>query len=231
MIGWTSPDSASRRILDLAEEIERLEESRKSERLSQLPPPQQEEIFNRLRPAHQSEILRHLDQQSCRTLIESLEPDDQVRLLMHLPPGMAETVKSQLSPEKTKFIDQLLQYPEESAGRILTPVFLALSPGMTVGEALAVIREKGRELENILVLPVSDSDGRLIGLTKLEDLVYAGAQAATTMVRAMAVDDVRVGQIVRVAARESGIGLLLGTTLALVAIAAVRLCSDRAWRL
>ncbi len=61
---------------------------------------------------------------------------------MQMPPDMAEEVKRQLSPEKVKFIDQLLQYPEESAGRILTPAFLALSPDMTVGEALAVIREK-----------------------------------------------------------------------------------------
>jgi len=356
---------SSRQILDLADEIETLEESQKSERLSQLPPHQQEEVFKRLRPTHRSEILQHLDQQSCHTLIDSLESDDQVRLLMQMPPEMAEAVKRQLSPEKVKFIDQLLQYPEESAGRILTPAFLALSPDMTVGETLVVIREKGRELKNILVLPVSNSEGQLIGLTKLEDLVYAGAdtkikelmqadppsiqaeedqelvgkliqttdlpaipvvddnryllgiitvddvmdimelehyedlaraggteplekpyfsmsifhlmrsrvvwllllalaatltvnvlsafkttveqvvnlslfiplligvggnagaQAATTMVRAMAVDDVRVGQIARVAIRESGIGLLLGIALALVAVAAVWLLFGR----
>ncbi len=359
MFSERSHHSSSRRILDLAEQIESLEESHKPVMFSQLPLHQQVEVFNRLRPTHQSAIVKQLEQKTRNMLFESLESDDQVRLLMQMSPRVAKEMREQLSPEKVKLIDQLLQYPEESAGRILTPVFLSLLPDMTVGEALDAIRVKGRESENILVLPVSDTEGRLIGLVGLEDLVYAetttritelmqenpprvkadedqelvgnlmqttdlpaipvvdesrrllgmvtvddvmdimelehyedlartggteplekpyfsisvfnimrsrvvwllllalaatltvnvlnafkttleqsvnlslfiplligvggnaGAQAATTMVRAIAVDDVRVGQIARVVIRESSIGLLLGIALALVALVGV----------
>jgi len=164
---------SSRIVIDVSEELEGLQEEQKADRFCQLDSRQQQLVFKRLRPMQQSELLRNLDRQTRGKLFASLEFDDQVRLIERQSPQAVQELREDLSAEDVAVIDQLLQYPEESAGRILNPYFIKLSLGMTAQEALNTIKKRRHEFESVLVLPVTDSAGRLAGLTMLDELAFA----------------------------------------------------------
>lgn len=166
---------SSRSVIDVAEELEGLQEEQKTDRFCQLQVRQQQAVFQRLRPTHQSELLRNLDRPTRGRLFVSLEFDDQVRLIERQSPQTVEELREELSAEDMAVIDQLLQYPEESAGRILNPYFLDLSPDMTAEVALTAIQRRRHEVESVLVLPVTERDGRLVGLTMLDEITFAPA--------------------------------------------------------
>jgi len=118
-------------------------------------------------------LIRNLDRQTSGRLFASLEFDDQVRLIDRQSPEAVQELRKDLPADDIAIIDQLLRYPDECAGRILNPYFLALSPDMTAKEAVTVIRKKRHEVESLLVLPVTGKEGRLVGLTLLEEALFA----------------------------------------------------------
>src|SRR5690606_18670635 len=103
------------------------------------------------------------------------EPDDRVRLFDEMPAGVARRLIQGLSAREREFTNLLLDYPPESAGRIMTPEYLELRPEATAEEALATIRRRGRGLE-LLILPVRGPDRSLEGVVRLSDLVLADPQ-------------------------------------------------------
>lgn len=107
-----------------------------------------------------------------------MEPDDRVRLLDEMPAVVARRILSELSPPERELTTLLLGYPPESAGRIMAPEFVELRPEATVEDALATIRDRGRGVEALNVLPVRDRQRRLVGALRLTDLVRAPPRAA-----------------------------------------------------
>jgi magnesium transporter len=114
-----------------------------------------------------------LDRDTLTELLELLDPDDRVHLFAELPAEFAKALREQLSPKEQALTDRLLEFPAESAGRIMSPEFLSLSSAMRADEALARVRQKGRDVETAFVLPVTDDENRLLGMVTLTDLVYA----------------------------------------------------------
>lgn len=170
------PDDRQARPQDgflAAEELGRLEPVERAEAFRALPPHNAMEAFRQLDTAHQQELLEQLSEETVRHLVEDLDPDDRVRLLQELPEPIAERLMSGLSPHERELTGRLLGYPEESAGRIMSPEFLTLRPAHTVEEALAEIRRHGRSAETISVLPVTDDDLRFLGMAPLSDIVLA----------------------------------------------------------
>lgn len=171
------PPFSTRDLLQLSDELSHLDADRRAERFRGLSPEQQEAVFRQLNAAHQHELLERLDEETWSFLLKSLDPDDQVQLFEQLPRPKAERLRARLSPREQAMTDRLLQYPEESAGRIMSPEFLALSATMRADEALAAVRTQGRDVETVFVLPVTDHEHRLLGTITLDELVFAEPDA------------------------------------------------------
>lgn len=172
-----APPISSRQLLRLSDELSHLDANQRVKRFRGLPSEQQDAVFRQLNAAHQQELLERLDEETLSFLLESLDPDDRVQLFEELPPPIAAVLRERLSPREQAMTDRLLQHPEESAGRIMSPEFLALSPTMRADEALAAVRTQGRDVETVFVLPVTDHEDHLLGMTTLDELVFAKPDA------------------------------------------------------
>jgi len=141
--------------------------------LEQLPDAQAMEVFRFLDAAYQRRALEGLSQPRVLRLVEMLDPDDRARLVEEMPLQLARSLLAGLSPAERRMTTELLGFPPETAGRYMTPEFLALKHGWTVAVAVAEVRARGRAVETIYVLPVLDEDARLLGVVHLRDLILA----------------------------------------------------------
>lgn len=130
-------------------------------------------VFEALDPSYQQRLLQGLQADRLMALIEGLDPDDRVRLLDDVPAKVANRLLGVLSPGEHALTTTLLGYPEESAGRLMSPEFVSLRATMTVERALDKIRHDGLDAETIYALPVLDDERHLIGVTGLRALVLA----------------------------------------------------------
>jgi magnesium transporter len=106
-------------------------------------------------------------------VFNEMAPDDRTRLFEELPAEVTKRALSTLSPEQLKIARNLLGYPEGSAGRFMTPKYLAVRPDWTAREALEYIREHGQGIETLNVIYVTDDKGVLLDDLRLPILVLA----------------------------------------------------------
>lgn len=160
-------------VLDIAEELARFDPADRVVAFRLLPRERALAVFEALDPAHQQEILEGLRDERFRQLVEDLDPDDRARLLNELPAKVAKRALAGLSPAERAYTAALLGYPDESAGRVMTPEFVSLRATMTVADALAKIRRSSAEEETLFTLPVTDGERHLVGRIDLPVLVKA----------------------------------------------------------
>jgi magnesium transporter len=157
----------------LAEEISRLPPTQRATRFRLLGKDMAAQVFDALDPAEQRDLIDGLRSPEVRRLIDEMEPDDRVRLLDEMPAIVARKMLFELSEQERELTNVLLGYPPESAGRMMSPHFLELRAEASVDQAMATIRERGRDIEALNILPVRDSQRRLEGAVRLTDLVRA----------------------------------------------------------
>jgi len=131
------------------------------------------EVFELLDPSLQQELLEGMRDANVRQLFEDLDPDDRARLTEELPAKVARRLLAGLSPKERLLTATLLGYPEDSAGRLMSPEVASLRAGITATDALDRLRRIGRSAETIYALPVTDDHRRLVGMLGLRDLVIA----------------------------------------------------------
>ena len=102
-----------------------------------------------------------------------MNPDDRTRLLEEMPAEVTRRLLTALSPEDLKNARWLLGYPEDTAGRYMTPRYVTVQPGMTAREALDHIRRTGPGKETVNVVYIVDQRGRLVEDIRLSSLVLA----------------------------------------------------------
>ncbi|HEX7125495.1 MAG TPA: magnesium transporter [Thermodesulfobacteriota bacterium] len=141
------------------------------------------EVFEQLDVDQQRRLLEGFTEERAREVIASLDPDDRARLLDELPAKVAKRLLQALPPAAREATATLLGYPEQTAGRIMTPEYVDLRATMTAGEALARIRAIGLDRETIYTCFVVDATRHLLGTVSLKDLVLAppGALVAGLM--------------------------------------------------
>jgi magnesium transporter len=161
----------------VAEELARLERPARAMVFRLLSTDLARRTFRYLDPAHQEDLLAGLSDERAVRLVEDMDPDDRARLFGDLPAEVARRLLADLSPDQRRFTSVLLGYPEESAGRIMTPQFVQLEPGMTVGEALERYRRRSAEIETHYALPVTGERNRLVGTVEIRDLLLAAPES------------------------------------------------------
>jgi magnesium transporter len=163
--------------LEIAEELGRLPVADMAIPFRLLPKDRALEVFEALDPLHQQELLEGLRDTNVRELVEDMDPDDRARLIDEMPAKVAKQVLAGLSVRERALTATLLGYPENSAGRVMSPEVVNLKANQTVGDALARVRRIGGSPEIIITLPVTDDQRRLQGTIGLGDLVLADPDA------------------------------------------------------
>jgi magnesium transporter len=187
--------------LDIAEELARLGPDEKAVPFRLLPRDRALAVFEALDPVHQQEILEGLRAETVQQLVEAMDPDDRARLVGELPAKVATRVLAGLSAAERAKTAALLGYPEESAGRLMSPEYVNLRAAMTVADALAKVRRAGADAETIYTLPVTDDQRRLQGVVSLRQLVLAPPSSHVAELMATDIHHVHAHDDQEVAAR------------------------------
>ena len=125
-----------------------------------------------------AELLTELGARRGAELLHELADDDAADLLGELDPGDRDRMLAALPSEEAGEIRELLRYGEETAGGLMTTSLVSVSTTATAAEAIAEIREKGREVEEFYTVFVVDQRGLLEGTVPLDDLILADPRDA-----------------------------------------------------
>jgi magnesium transporter len=158
---------------DISDLVEQLAETHRIVVLRLLPQKLLPEVFSYLGERMRANLLGALTAEETRTILADLSPDDRAGFLEELPGQAIQKLLNLLSVEDRQETLQLLGYPEESVGRLMTPDYVAVRPGWTAEEALAHVRVKGMDSETINVIYVTDARWKLIGVLGLRRLILA----------------------------------------------------------
>jgi magnesium transporter len=192
-------DEAS--TLDIADELARLEPDHQAVPFRLLERDRALAVFELLDPVHQQQVLTGLRDDRFRQVVEDMDPDDRARLIRELPAKVATRALTGLSASERAMTAALLGYPDESAGRLMTPEYVNLRESMTVADALGKVRRAGHDAETLYMLPVTDDHRHLRGVVSLRQLVLAEPDVRVHDLMTRAVHAVHVTDDQEVAAR------------------------------
>lgn len=134
------------------------------------------EVFAFLSADSRQFIAKSFTDTELSSLLTSLFVDDVADLVEEMPANVASKILKNATDETRKMVNQILQYPEDSAGSILTTEYVRLKKNMSVGEALETIRLKGIKSETIYTCYVTDETRKLEGIVTLRSLVLSKAE-------------------------------------------------------
>jgi len=158
---------------DISDTIERLGEGDRIVILRLLPREMLAEVFSYMTDRTQANLLKALTTEETRMILAGLSPDDRTEFLQELPGQAIQKLLNLLSAEDRQETLQLLGYPGESVGRLMTTDYVAVRPEWTVDEALAHVRVKGMDSETINVVYVTDNRWKLLGVLGLRRLILS----------------------------------------------------------
>ena len=131
------------------------------------------DVFAELTTATQQQLIDGLTDTELKAVVDELFVDDATDLVEEMPANVVKRILAQADPATRRMINELLKYPEDSAGGVMTTELMALRPDMTVAQAMDAIRENGFDKETINNCYVTDSSRRLVGVVSLRALVLA----------------------------------------------------------
>ncbi len=122
------------------------------------------------------QVLDRLPPKEIGVLLDLMPMDEAAEILYEDVPNRKDELLAVMSPQQAAEVRRLLQYPPESAGRMMTEKFAHLTKEMTASDALAYVRKVNKNVETVTDLYILDEDERLIGVVSLRDLVTASPQ-------------------------------------------------------
>ena len=131
------------------------------------------ETFVEMEPDAQELLIRGFSDNELKEVLDELYVDDAADIVEEMPANVVKRILKQVDPEMRSSINQILRYPEYSAGSIMTTEYVSLRPHMTVEEAILRIRRQGVDKETIYTCYVTAKDRTLLGLVTVKDLLLA----------------------------------------------------------
>ena len=165
--------------------------------LRELHPADLASIIDQLAPRDRAGVLASLDDEAAADAIEEMEPDTQVEVLEDLLPERAADILEEMSPDdaadliadlsrtardeilplmeptEAREMAELLGYPEDSAGGMMTTEFVAVRDDLTAEQTIQRLRELEPDAETIYYIYVVDDAERLVGVVSLRDLIVS----------------------------------------------------------
>ena len=168
---------------DLAELIADLPEEDQVVVFRMLPNRLAGSTFEYLSRHDQKRLLHAMGREDVVRVINQMAPDDRTALLEELPASAVKELLRLLTPQEFQVAQKLLNYPERSVGRLMTPDFIAIREDWTVQQVLDHVRAHGRDSETINVLYVVDDDGKLIDDVRIREFLLRPLPARVAEIR------------------------------------------------
>ena len=174
----------------LKQELNNLEPFQIADLIETLPKEEQILLFRIVPRETAKEIFKHLSQDEQEDIIEGmagnvsklkellndLDPDDRTAFFEELPGEVSQRLMLMLSAEERKIATQLLGYPKDTIGRLMTPEYVAVKPHFTVQQALEHIRKFGHDSETLNVIYIVDNDWKLIDDIRIKEIILASPE-------------------------------------------------------
>ncbi len=171
------PLLSSMNEIDLAEVFDSAKEEDLPVLFRILPKDLAAQMFVEIDRDTQEKLLKKLNDKEIKEVMDELFLDDTVDLVEEMPANVVKRLLAQSDSETRAYINELLKYPKDSAGSIMTIEFVRFLPNMTVEEAFSRIRAQAIDKETIYTCYVTNDKSELIGLVTAKDLMLADPKA------------------------------------------------------
>ncbi|MBQ3241373.1 MAG: magnesium transporter [Oscillospiraceae bacterium] len=153
------------------------------------------EAFAEMEPDQQEVLIRSFSDRELQDVLDELYIDDTVDIIEEMPANVVKRILRQSDPQTRGRINEILHYPPDSAGSIMTIEYVSLKKNMTVADAFARIRATGVDKETIYTCYVTDRNRHLEGFVTVKDLLLASYETQvgdimeTRVISALTVED------------------------------------------
>jgi len=158
---------------DLATIIDQLAPRDRAGILASLDDEAAADALEEMDPDTQVEVLEDLDRSRAADILEEMSPDDAADLVADLSDEAREEILALMERDEAAEVQELLGYPEDSAGGIMTTEYVAVPATLTAAETIDRLRQLEPDAETIYYVYVTDDEGRLVGVLSLRDLIVA----------------------------------------------------------
>ena len=131
------------------------------------------DTFVEMESESQEMLIRGFSDSELKEVIDELYIDDAVDIVEEMPANVVKRILAQADPDTRKLINELLKYPDDSAGSIMTTEYVELRPNLTVEDAIKTIRRTGIDKETINICYVARADRTLYGYVTIRRLILA----------------------------------------------------------
>lgn len=166
--------------LDIAEIILEMEENDQLLLFRLLPTELAADVFEYFDYDTQISLIHAMGGEKASEILNEMSPDDRTALFEEMPSNVVKQMLTYLSPEERKIARDLLLYPENSIGRLMTPDYIAIKSDWTVGQTLNHIRKYGQDKETLNVIYVIDDKGHLVDDIKIREFLLSDLESPVT---------------------------------------------------
>lgn len=158
---------------DIADLIEAMDYKSRASFIRSMDSEQAVEAISEMDLDTQVEIIEQMDAGQASDILEEMPPDEVADILGEMPPEKTEEILSLMDSEEAEEVRELMEYPEDTAGGLMTTEFIWLPPDLTAEQAIIRLREMAPEAETIYYLYILDEKEKLTGVMSLRELILA----------------------------------------------------------
>ncbi|MBF1218805.1 MAG: magnesium transporter [Fusobacterium periodonticum] len=153
------------------------------------------EVFSYLSPEKQQEVIENITDDEIKFIVEDMYLDDTVDFIEEMPANIVDKILKNTSSDKRKLINQMLKYPENSAGSVMTVEYISFKDNYTVKQAIEYYRKVAIDKEETDICFVTDTKKKLVGIISLKTLIlskddsYIQDEMDTNFVSVLTLDD------------------------------------------
>lgn len=133
-------------------------------------------LIERLDDEHAADVLEQIPASDAADVLEELRPDDATDIFGELKPEYSDDILVQMEPEEAQELRELLAYPPETAGGLMTPAFVSIAPTLRANQAIAALRKVAESAETVNYVYVTDPEDHLLGVLSLHRLVLTAPE-------------------------------------------------------
>ncbi|MCS7059950.1 MAG: CBS domain-containing protein [Anaerolineae bacterium] len=158
---------------DIAEIISQLNRAEGGLVLQQLDVKTVADTLEEVEPEFQASLVESMPDEKVADVLEEMSPDAAADLLAELPEDRSAEILNLMEREDAEDVRELLKYPDDSAGGLMTTDYFTVGPDLTAGQAIDLLRQSADEVGSVSYIYVTDQNGTLIGVLSLQELVLA----------------------------------------------------------
>ncbi|HEY3456232.1 MAG TPA: CBS domain-containing protein [Bryobacteraceae bacterium] len=170
---------------DLADIVEKLGHEDRVSIFNSVPAETAAELLSEVDPGIQTSIIESLDTDKAAAILEEMQPSEAADVLSELGEEQSEQILEEMAQADKEEVEELLEFPEDTAGGLMDPGFIALPEGSTVSQAMEELKKNQESIENVHDVFLVDEENRLRATVPLAKLLFA---AGDTPLKEFAID-------------------------------------------